>query len=63
MRKNHHGVHLAAGGPVTTAEIIRHLPDGKDWKQNTVVTFLARLIEKEYLRQPEQGKSTIMNPA
>jgi len=39
----------AAGRPVTTSEIIRHLPEEKSWKQNTVVTFLARLMEKGVL--------------
>jgi predicted transcriptional regulator len=52
----------AAGGPVTTAEIIRHLPDGKDWKQNTVVTFLARLIEKGVLKATRTGKVNHYEP-
>jgi len=32
--------------PVTTAEILTILPEDKAWKQNTVITFLARLMEK-----------------
>jgi|AGTN01.2.fsa_nt_gi Penicillinase repressor. len=27
------------GRPVTTAEIMQNLPEEKEWKQNTVITF------------------------
>jgi predicted transcriptional regulator len=51
-----------AGGPVTTAEIIRHLPEGKVWKQNTVVTFLARLTEKGVIKATRTGKINHYEP-
>jgi predicted transcriptional regulator len=52
----------AAGAPVTTAEIIRHLPEGKEWKQNTVVTFLSRLTEKGVLKATRTGKVNHYEP-
>lgn len=51
-----------AGRPVTTSEIIRHLPEEKAWKQNTVVTFLARLMEKGILKATRIGKANHYEP-
>ncbi|KFD40487.1 CopY family transcriptional regulator [Peptococcaceae bacterium SCADC1_2_3] len=47
----------AAGRPVTTSEIIKHLPTEKSWKQNTVVTFLARLMKKGVIKATRIGKA------
>ncbi|GIP34883.1 BlaI/MecI/CopY family transcriptional regulator [Paenibacillus sp. J2TS4] len=44
-------------GPITTAEIIEELPEGKAWKQNTVITFLARLMEKGIITAKRIGKA------
>lgn len=44
-------------GPVTTAEIIHNLPEGKGWKQTTVITFLTRLIDKGIVRATRIGKA------
>ncbi|MDT3701239.1 MAG: BlaI/MecI/CopY family transcriptional regulator [Thermincola sp.] len=51
-----------AGHPVTTSEIIRHLPEEKSWKQNTVVTFLARLMEKGIIKATRIGKANHYEP-
>ncbi|QQK74463.1 BlaI/MecI/CopY family transcriptional regulator [Salicibibacter cibarius] len=42
---------------LTTAEILQQLPDEKAWKQNTVITFLARLIEKECVKATRVGRA------
>lgn len=52
----------AAGRPVTTSEIIQHLPEGKSWKQNTVVTFLTRLMKKGILKATRMGKANYYEP-
>jgi len=52
----------AAGRPVTTSEIIKHLPEEKSWKQNTVVTFLARLMEKGIIKATRIGKANHYEP-
>ena len=51
-----------AGRPVTTAEIMQNLPEGKAWKQNTVITFLARLIEKGILKATRISKANYYEP-
>lgn len=43
--------------PVTTAEILKELPEGKAWKQTTVITFLARLMEKSFVTAVRVGKA------
>lgn len=52
----------AAGRPVTTSEIIQHLPEKNSWKQNTVVTFLARLMEKGIIKATRIGKANHYEP-
>ncbi|TZE82892.1 BlaI/MecI/CopY family transcriptional regulator [Calorimonas adulescens] len=52
----------AAGRPVTTSEIIQHLPEGKSWKQNTVVTFLTRLTKKGIIKATRIGKANHYEP-
>lgn len=51
-----------AGRPVTTAEIMKNMPEGKAWKQNTVITFLARLMEKELLKATRISKANYYEP-
>jgi BlaI family transcriptional regulator, penicillinase repressor len=43
--------------PVTTAEILTRLPEDKAWKQNTVITFLARLMEKGMVKATRAGRA------
>lgn len=52
----------AAGRPVTTREIIANLPEDKAWKQNTVITFLARLMEKGLLKATRISKANHYEP-
>lgn len=47
----------AAGRPVTTREIIKNLPEDKTWKQNTVITFLGRLMGKGILKATRISKA------
>jgi predicted transcriptional regulator len=42
---------------VTTAEIMQNLTEGKEWSQKTVITFLARLIEKGFLKSTRIGRA------
>jgi len=48
--------------PVTTAEILQRLPEGNTWKQNTVITFLARLMEKGIIKATRVGKANHYEP-
>jgi predicted transcriptional regulator len=43
--------------PVTTAEIMLNLSEKSEWKQKTVITFLARLIEKGVLKATRVGRA------
>ncbi|MBP1991617.1 BlaI/MecI/CopY family transcriptional regulator [Paenibacillus eucommiae] len=52
----------ATGRPVTTSEIIHRLPEGKAWKQNTVITFLARLMDKDMITATRIGKANHYEP-
>ena len=52
-----------AGHPVTTAEIMQNLPEEKAWKQNTVITFLARLMEKKLLKATRISKANYYEPS
>ncbi|XID91118.1 BlaI/MecI/CopY family transcriptional regulator [Paenibacillaceae bacterium WGS1546] len=48
----------ATHGPVTTSEILASLPEDKtSWKQTTVLTFLARLVEKGFIKATRTGKA------
>ncbi|HWQ70684.1 MAG TPA: BlaI/MecI/CopY family transcriptional regulator [Desulfitobacteriaceae bacterium] len=51
----------AAGRPITTREIIANLPE-KTWKQSTVVTFLARLMEKGVIKATRISKANYYEP-
>jgi len=48
--------------PVTTAQIMEKLPD-KDWKPQTVLTMLVRLIEKGFLQSERVGRERNYTPA
>jgi len=48
--------------PITTKEIIEALPYDNNWKQSTVVTFLARLIEKGILKATRISKANYYEP-
>lgn len=48
--------------PTTTREIIENLSKDTDWKQSTVVTFLARLIEKGVLMATRISKANYYEP-
>lgn len=50
----------AVGRPVTTTEIIANLPE--DNIQNTVITFLARLMEKGILKATRISKENYYEP-
>ena len=53
----------ATGGPVTSARLLEQLnAAGKDWKTNTVLTFLARLVEKGLLTAVRHGRSNMYIP-
>ena len=47
-------------GTITLAPLLERLRQwGKTWKTNTVVTFLARLVEKGFLTTKKQGRNNI----
>ena len=48
--------------PVTTREILHNLPSDKSWKQNTVITFLARLMEKGIVKATRVGRAYHYEP-
>lgn len=48
--------------PVTTAEILSKLPENKEWKQSTVITFLSRLMDKGVIRATRVGKANHYEP-
>ena len=45
------------GRPITTREIMDILPEDIEWKQKTVITFLARLMEKGILKATRISKA------
>jgi len=48
--------------PVTTAKIIHELGDSVNWKPQTVLTMLVRLIEKGFLSSERVGKERNYTP-
>lgn len=52
----------ASERPITTSEILKRLPEDKAWKQNTVITFLARLMEKGIITATRIGKAHHYKP-
>lgn len=52
----------ALGRPTTTKEILANLPEDNNWKQSTVITFLARLIEKGFIKATRISKANYYEP-
>ncbi|TEB17116.1 Penicillinase repressor [Pelotomaculum sp. FP] len=52
----------AVGHPVTTREIISNLPEDNNWKQSTVITFLALLKGKGILKATRISKANYYEP-
>jgi len=48
--------------PVTTTKIIHELGEGVNWKPQTVLTMLVRLIEKGFLSSERVGKERNYTP-
>jgi len=48
--------------PITTSEIMKQLGHGKQWKIQTVVSFMTRLVEKGFLRSEKLGKERTYFP-
>jgi len=46
--------------PITTAEIHKKLPEGKNWAASTVLTFLARLAAKGIVTTKKKGTANII---
>ena len=49
--------------PITTLQIMEKLESGKNWKPQTVLTMLVRLIEKGFLSSERVGKERNYTPA
>lgn len=51
------------GHPVTSSELLHTFAQkGKDWKPQTISTFLSRLVEKKILLVTKQGRSNSYLP-
>jgi BlaI family transcriptional regulator, penicillinase repressor len=48
-----------ANEPVTSAYVSENLKDKKEWKITSVLTFLARLVEKGFVTSTREGKVNI----
>ena len=48
--------------PITTAEIMRLLGNEKQWKIQSLVSFMVRLTEKGFLRSEKHGKERTYYP-
>lgn len=51
-----------AKGPVSSAYLMEKLQGEKDWANTTVLNFLARLVERGFLRVEKQGRINIYSP-
>ena len=49
--------------PVTTLEIMEKVKADRDWKPQTVLTMLVRLIEKGFLKSERVGRERNYTPA
>ncbi len=47
----------AAGGSVTSADVLGKLKGKRDWKPTSVLTFLSRLADKGFVAVERQGKT------
>jgi predicted transcriptional regulator len=52
----------SAREPVTSAYVSEQLKNKKEWKITSVLTFLARLVEKGFLTSTREGKVNIYSP-
>ncbi|GIP31794.1 BlaI/MecI/CopY family transcriptional regulator [Paenibacillus sp. J2TS4] len=52
------------GSPVTSSELLRIFAEdrGKEWKGQTISTFLARLVDKGVLEATKQGRANTYVP-
>jgi predicted transcriptional regulator len=48
--------------PITTSEIMSQLGNEKEWKIQTVVSFMHRLVERNFLRSEKHGKERSYYP-
>ena len=48
--------------PITTSEIMKQLGHKKQWKIQTVVSFMLRLVDKGFLRSEKLGKERTYFP-
>ena len=48
--------------PITTSEIMKLLGNEKNWKIQSLVSFMLRLVEKGFLRSEKDGKERTYYP-
>ena len=48
--------------PITTSGIMKHLGNEKEWKIQTVVSLMLRLVERGFLRSEKHGKERTYFP-
>ncbi|MCL1981799.1 MAG: BlaI/MecI/CopY family transcriptional regulator [Clostridiales bacterium] len=48
--------------PITTSEIMKQLGDEKEWKIQTIVSLMIRLVERGFLRSEKHGKERTYFP-
>ncbi|BFH59632.1 MULTISPECIES: BlaI/MecI/CopY family transcriptional regulator [Paenibacillus] len=48
--------------PLTAEQIVQHLPQGTDWSDQTVRTFINRLMKKKALGYQKSGRSYLYYP-
>jgi len=48
--------------PITTAEIMKQLGVGKEWKIQTIVSLMQRLMQRGFLRSEKHGKERFYFP-
>jgi len=48
--------------PITTNIIMEQLGKEKEWKAQTIITLLSRLVERHFLRTEKHGKERIYYP-
>lgn len=51
-----------ADGPVTSTYVLEQLVGKRDWKLSTLMTVLARLVDKGFLKLIKQGRSNFYAP-
>ncbi len=48
--------------PITTSIVMEQLGKEKEWKAQTILTLMARLVERGFLRTEKKGKERIYFP-